>query len=574
MRDIGMARRRVHICDTSNGYSRPSRPSGSTRKRSSFIAKPTTCHRRTMQHTISTFRSRETSTGLIPRARVLYTLGTAFALPPQAQLLLETSIQLYKHAVSLTQSPLLVMDVGYNLAEALVSLADLLEDIQARDEAGVRALREEATIVLGRVLDGQEDYLTAMQEEQEQGDQQDIAVDPTDASAAPTAAADETVEAVEGGAEHDQPATTTEEEGMEVDEGSEEQEGPYETFLPTASTLVDTLLSLISLQLTLWSSVTPSQTPSEEAQVALRQMIDRVAPLVPASRQAEIDLAEIRILLTVDGLVWDMYHAEARPGAGAEKSLEGAVMALTSLFVSLDVQPPEDATVRADVLVTLAETHLAIVRRVTSVATQLPEGPSPVGQQGWWHTGTAVDTLQTALDLPRSAATPRGFQSSVLLQMSVASIERARLARINETAKRNAKQLVDNALTYSARAADALGWKGFISATPSIPAGVEVPYPSGWDNESLAQTILLTHLGALLLAVNGDLLLEGDRQPYEKRIDGVLGQLRRVGESEENAGRRIRLAEVERYIRDLEEEEPIGEDEKGWWAGVIWAFTD
>jgi hypothetical protein len=79
---------------------------------------------------------------IIFRARVLYTLGTSFLLPPAAVELLTESLNLHRLASTLTNSPLLQMDVGFNLAQTATSLADMLEELEGDSrKSDVRALR-------------------------------------------------------------------------------------------------------------------------------------------------------------------------------------------------------------------------------------------------------------------------------------------------------------------------------------------------------------------------------------------------------------------------------------------------
>lgn len=94
--------------------------------------------------------------------------------------------------------------------------------------------------------------------------------------------------------------------------------------------------------------------------------------LLPAGRQAELDLAEIKVLLTMDRIIWDMYKGEAKAGSGIEKSLDGAIAAIGTVLTSLDAVPAEDSTVRPEILTTLADTHVTIANRLIFLNTQLP----------------------------------------------------------------------------------------------------------------------------------------------------------------------------------------------------------
>jgi len=418
------------------------------------------------------------------------------------------------------------MDAAYNLAQAMTDLAEMLEDLEgdARAEE-IRRLREEARTVLEMVLQGQEEYLRLTTE----------AVD--------VEAAEEAVDEVEGGAEMDM-------DDPPGDEG--DATTTYETHLPTPSALLDTALALIDIHLSLWESTVPSRTPTNSEQSVVRSVLDRAAATTPPGRQAELDLAEIKVLLSMDGIVWDLFKSEARIGTGVEKSLEGAVAALEALLTSLDVYPPDEQTVRTDILTTLADTHSTIASRLLFLTPQLPPGPSPLAQQAWFHFSQAVTRLSTALDLPTSASTPRLFKTSVLLSLSKASLSRVKLAELNETAQRNASQLMENATTYSARASEALGRNA-----------TTLPYPAGWVAELIARNTALQQLRVCFYGSKPDLVADA-KERYASRAVGILERLKGVRDEE----RRVRSADVERWITEIQEEGGMEDEEREWWKEV------
>ncbi|RSH92205.1 hypothetical protein EHS25_008620 [Saitozyma podzolica] len=497
------------------------------------------------------------------QARVLYTLGTSFLLPPAAVELLTESLNLHRLASTLTNSPLLQMDVGFNLAQTATSLADMLEELEGDSrKSDVRALRVEARDVLDQVLQGQAAFLEKTREE---GDDETT---------------EEAAEAMGDGGEHAEEAVQQEavnaeddgsveedETGMEVDEDEDDNDGTYETHLPTPSTFIDTVLAIVDVHLSLWESVDPPALPDAEQQGAVRAALDQAASLVPPGRQAELDFTEIKVLLTMDSIVWDLYKAEARVGTGIEKSLDGATIALSSLLANLEAQPPDEPTVRADVLTTLAETHSTIAYRMMFLAPQLPPGPSPLGQQAWFHLSQAITHLSTALDIPTTAITPREFKPSVLLSLSKASLARARLSDISDAAKRNASQLCENATTYAGRAAEGLGW-GFIRLESAAVGRPAIPYQAGWDAELLAKQIALQQLRACLYAERTESVPE-EKEKYTKAREGLAQRLKSC-----EAARRVGAPDVQRLVDDVEDEEgQMGDLEKGWWREVAEEFA-
>jgi hypothetical protein len=436
------------------------------------------------------------------------------------------------------------MDVGFNLAQTASSLADMLEELDGEARrADVRALREEARDVLEQVLEGQAVFLESTSEDKD------------------VEAAEDAVEDVEG--EADQPAASTQAEADMAVDSDEEGGATYEIHLPTPSTLIDTVLALIDIHLSLWDSVDPPALPDEVKQGAVRSVLDRATAFVTPGRQAEMDLAEVKILLAMDGIVWDLYKSHAQAGSGIEKSLDGATMALGSLLANLDAQPPDEPTVRADVLTTLAETHTTVAHRLMLLAPQLPPGPSPLAQQAWYHLSQAITHLGKALDLSPTASTPRLFKPSLLLSMSKVSLARAKLSAVNDTAKRNVKQLVENAVSYAGRAADALGW-GFLRLGSQTIGSLVLPYPSGWDSELLAREVVLQQLRVCLYVGFGDMVPE-----LQKRFEEDLGNLLTAAAKVGDPNRKLGVKDVERWMGDLEDDGEIIEGERGFWMDVV-----
>lgn len=439
----------------------------------------------------------------------------------------------------MTEEPLLQLDAGFNLAQSCTTLADMKEELDQADVT-VRKLREEARDVLDRVSQGQEEYLIKAAEQQD--------------AEATEAAIDEGVGEGEAAAENE----------MDVD-GAEDEEATYETYLPTPASLIDTILALVDIHLSLWIFSDPLQPPEEPEQTAVRSILDRAAQWCPPGRQAELDLAEMKVLLTMDGIIWDLFKTHASPGSGSLQSLEGASAALSRLLDSLDVQVPDEPTVRAEILMTLAECHTKIANRSLFISVQLPPGPNPLAQQAWFHHSQAITFLTKALDLPSMADTPKEFKPSVLLDLSKASLSRARLAPVNETAQRNISQLVENAVTYAARAGEGLGLSWVRMETAVLPSTkADLPAPRGWDMEVLGREIILQQIRSCLFASEMDLTM-AVKGKLNQGMANLLILLKSIP-----GDRKVTKRDVERWVGDLEDEEvAIGETERGWWDKVV-----
>ncbi|EIW71251.1 hypothetical protein TREMEDRAFT_27538 [Tremella mesenterica DSM 1558] len=477
------------------------------------------------------------------QARVLYTLSTSFLLPPQNVELLSSAVDIYRHSMTLTTDPLLLLDAGYNLAETLSDLASIIEDLYPDRTAQVRAIREEACVILGNVFDGQERYLSSHLS--------------TTATHIEDQSENVPVEVNEPLPDGDIPMDIE-----QVEDSDKTNETPYETHLPTPSSLIDTLSNLISLHLTLWETSSHPHPPTEQEQLVLRQFLHRVTPYIPPSKQSQVDLLEIRIILTEDSLIWESFKSQATIGGGFEQSLQGALMALTSLLSSLNITPPEETSLRAEILLLLSDTHVTLSNRLIHLNKQLPPGPSPLGQQAWSQLSESITRLTQALNLPKTSETPRGYKGNILLELSKTSLERVKLKNVNETAKRNVNQLIENARTYGINAISSLNWKGVLE-----DGILTLAYPTGWDDEVLAREIVIHQIRVLLYASQSDLLELDNRGKYSSELEGVLKRLNKLEE-----GRKIGQRDLERFWDDLEDD--MTEEEKGWWASVVWGFTD
>lgn len=480
-----------------------------------------------------------------------YTLGTSFILPPEANERLTDSIKLYQMAISLTTSPLLQLDALFNLAQSYSSLADILEEITP-----VPSARLEARDALQKVLAGQVEYLERTAAE---------AALTSDGDAAGEAMEDMEGDAADPVTEATRAGGTEGDSAMEVDagddndnDGDESQEGTFETYLPTQSSVIDTVLALVDIHLSLWESKTPTSPPTAEEQMAVRQILDQAAAYVPPGRQAEVDLAEIKVLMAVDRIIWELFSSQAHAGAASERSLDGAIGALSALLANLDAVPPDEPIVRAEILTTLAETHMTVASRMMFLGDKhdTPQA-SPQSQQAWYHLGQAVTHLTTALDLPISPSTPKEFKPSVLLSLSSASLLRAKLYPYNDAAKRNLLQLIDNAATYARRAGDALGmpWMGIDG---DVPSSIVLPHMAGWDAELLGRNIYFQQIRNCIWASTDEGFPEGEGKRWEKGLRRLLAAAEAISDKARKPG----ADDVDRYATALSEEQS-----EGLWSG-------
>ncbi|KAL1411669.1 hypothetical protein Q8F55_002634 [Vanrija albida] len=498
-------------------------------------------------------------------ARVQYTLASQFYLPPSSLDIYGSAIALYRNAMDKAEDPNLKSDAAFNLSQALLSLAELTEEYEGPAAAGgVKELRDLAMTLLQTVFMTQSQYLEFAKEHPGE-----VPDGTGEEGEAPPADAEGDAEMKEG-EDEDEDATPS---------GSPPAEGVTAVTYPTPSAFVDTVMTFVDTQSTLWEAAEPVVMPTENAQEASKGVLGYAESLAPPGRQAELTLAEMKLLLTLDSINWELTRKDAKPGSGQEKGLEGAARALTALLANLDASPPDDPSVRADILSTLADTEMEAATRLIIQAKAGPAGPSPQAQSAWAHLTSATATFGKALDLP-SLGTQAEFRPHILMQLVRTSLNRARLAPINDTAQRNQGQLLDNCAAYAHKAAQALGWQypplpkreGWKTPVPA-PGKLEPPFPAGWDAELLARTLALLQLRVCYFVHSGQ-VLDGVEGAKEKYGDETAKPLVETLQSVPPGPRRIGPRDIERFVGDVEDEEgPLSEGESQWWAEIAAKFV-
>lgn len=472
-----------------------------------------------------------------------FVLATSFELPSWSIDLLKASISLYRVALSLTEDSLLILDASYNLAESLISLADQREDESstADAKAEVREYRQQAVEVLTSVWVGQKEYLEKLAAEEVD---EEMDVETAGEVEAPTA------------------SMAAETSGS----ASDEQEASYELYLPTASSLVDTALLLLSTHLTLWSTTEPTQLPSDEAQAIVRALLDETVKHCPPDRQIELDLQEIKVLLTVDEVVYDSVKdtpAAQVEGSGTERSLLGSVQAFAAVGAGLEVgteagtSAANETEIKADLFTSISEAYIAISQRLLRQSTS-PEYLS----QSWTYLSTAIHNLQAAQALRMPALTRREFEASTCILLSQTELDRARLNRKGagfEPAKSNWTTLLTNAEAYCSKALESLGgtWKSILTEQ------VEVPALAGWDQELLARTAILQLLRVCHYAIIG--AEPADQAQHKAKAEIVVENTGKLA----SASRALTRRDVERFVEDLVDDEGmLDQEEMAFWDGV------
>jgi hypothetical protein len=299
-------------------------------------------------------------------------------------------------------------------------------------------------------------------------------------------------------------------------------------------------------------------------------MLESVRSMAPEGRQAEIDLAEIKALLTYDSIGWELGRAEVQANTPVERP--PAIKALERLLESLDAQPAADSTVKSDILMTIANTQLEYAQRYVLLASKFAENAPAYGAGAWAQLSAAAGHLNAAAKLPRTAATPAEFLPNCYIELLKSTLMRARLATIHEPALRNAQALFDNCAAYGAKAAEALKWNyprlpsSKTGMTPLFSDSLSVPSPAGWDMEMLARDLALNLLRVCFFAKTETILTEtGTAAMYEMAAKSLVDSLKSIREDPRRLGPR----DIRRFVGDIEDSEgALSPEEVAWWKEV------
>lgn len=373
-------------------------------------------------------------------------------------------------------------------------------------------------------------------------------------------------------AEPTAPAPASTDEQMDVEGEGQTASGTRDlTHAPTPDALVDTVLLLVDIALTLWDTLTPPQPPTEGEQQSTREMLEMARGFAPAGRQAEIDLAESKVIITIDSIMWDMLREQIQgPDREVLTGTEMACKVMERILSSLDDEAPTDETIRTDILTTIANAEIAAAQRCVVLAKK--GNAAENGQTAWTQLSQAATHLNTAVKLPVTARTPREFRPNCYIELLRVTLERARLAPFNETSARNAQALLDNCSAYGVKAAEALDWNvprlpsSKLGMTPFMNDDLRPPYPSGWDMEMLARDLLLLQLRVCFYAMSGQILKEdGTKEIYEHSAEAIVKAIISVPVGP----RRLNPRDLERFVGDIEDAEgTITPEENEWWKQV------
>ncbi|CED83545.1 Tetratricopeptide-like helical [Phaffia rhodozyma] len=499
-------------------------------------------------------------------ARTLYTISQIFLLPPLSSNTLEMAINQYRLSQKLTESPILWIDATFNLAVALLSLADLVEDLQEADEqdAEVESLRREAAGWLTSVAEKQEGLLEEMERQNASVGEQESILD----------IGEEPEEDID---KHDH---SPDQDEVQAENGSGRA---WEETVTTPSLVLDTyilLLSTLSLLSKDFSASRPSPSALPEIPPIFQKfrVLDSLCARSGAPRTLDILVAEASAKLSVIRSAFE----DGRPGWMEECRM--VIATLKSSWESIkDIDAPGSSThntpridqeTRISVVCTLGDAYalLAQLQRLSALQILLQTQTAPMIEQVqeiWTTLSLSTQCSSTALSIltPSQQAFPstmpnRGESSSVLLALASLSLQRAVLADEpwrNASAIKNKAQLITNSITYSRRAAESsgTGWQTALAPWPSVMGWQSRPswVDGGWEAEQTAREAILSNI----------------RSQFYKAAPEALQEVEKTLLRVKN---RLQPTDVRRFVKELIEDHGIlrggsGGEEEQFWENVI-----
>ena len=482
--------------------------------------------------------------------------------------MLSQSIETYRQALALTSDTLLESDCAYNLAVGLIELADLAEDFQFPscstitpsspiflDEARVREIRLEARSLLENVVRVQDEYIAS------QGGAQAFESD---------------VLGDDIGTEGDEDMSAPPGDAEGTDEAS------YETHIPTPSTLIDALLSIVDVDISLLGALDPDVTPEVLSSVFVLETLSHAWQALSAARKIsvggatsvtpEVKESELVLVLVGLGLAIDLTTGNlVDPSLTAQA---GLVRQCCNKLISIQTSPVYP-TLEVETKLSFSDTLIELYKASARVNAQANPALS------WEDLGKSVAVARSALELPFSIVTNPLSRASLSLELSKVSMRRSGLDL--PAAAKNRMTLLKNAETYTNQCLVALGWGWMASeqsgmggagggGTLSIGLGSGaassgVPPTQGWDHERLARTASLTLLRALWMAAESPESTPTIKAEYQSKAEKVNDKIKSIGQRA--VDRKIGRTDIERFIEEVElEETELRDGETTFWKTV------
>jgi len=327
-----------------------------------------------------------------------------------------------------------------------------------------------------------------------------------------------------------------------------------EQHVPTVGSCIETTLLLVDAQTDFWAG--RGSYPTLEERQSMDQLFQDARPLAKEpSLQALMLLSEIDGAVVLEQLRWEE-QMDVKESTDALENLLSRLAYVPAVHngdepVKFEV---DKANASADLQALIA------MRKLRSGET----GHSVDFQEVWSHLSHAITVLNRAIQLPISPLTMPLAKSSMLCDLSAYSLGRACLADLGfRPAQRSWDQLIANAEVYANRALAEGGWGWLCSVavgTSSVGTAVSAtPSQGGYVKEDLMEKALWTLYRSLLLARSS--------QTTSVASDTKLSTLLAKTAQMSVRGRRIDSTRMERYLRELEREQgPLSVPERDQWA--------
>lgn len=453
------------------------------------------------------------------RARVLYILSTSFYLPPSAFKTLQTSIELYLSAISLSTDVYLVADARFNLARAILDLVEMAEDGDSEESIlgsqGASGWRTRAWELLLQVETVQESYLS---------NSENVVVE-------------------------DAMQAEEQKQTGEGDAGEASDDEAWERQMPTFASLVETLLLMIEVRTDFWLAA--DQTSAEEPALVASLLDKARAASARVDNPEQRTECEVRCKLG-EIASWRNFRSSDKIEVEAGGYIQ-QLKAATTAELEIDL--------RNQVTIAIMDLHADLARSVPDQAwQQLSQAIT---------TGTSYITASNSNSTPSiqvggAVLTPQAlFTATLYSSLSILSLRRGLLADQGvEAAARNLKALLVNAEAYANKALHSLGWSTFASDN-TVPRAL--PAPAGWDAEAVGKTAVF-NLARGLFYLSTTI---GTVVP-EEVVQAAKAKLAKLGQRIATSERSFNSVDVRRYVEDVETDEgSMREPEKAFWQTLL-----
>lgn len=415
-----------------------------------------------------------------------------------------------------------VPDASFNLAQALLDLAEMTEMFSGDDGAQMTSmtLRLEAVQLLDSVLRFERESLRSAADTQNHEPSDNVA------------------------------------QTRDIPDG-EDTDLVTEHHAPTKRSCLEAALLLADAQTDIWSD--QSMAPPAIQVKALADLFGEAKSLTAdTTEQTEVLLAEIDGELVLEALEWQVnpkVQQSVQKLSGLLETLESSTSHILSTL---------STKTQVDVGLSRADIHGLLAARL--MGSQIDHNNVA---SAWTHLSLAIGLLNPTLQLPISAIDMPLAKSSILLDLSSLSLRRAALSETGyETALKSRPQLLANAEVYANKSLAAGGWGWLCSETVDVgivgATSVTIPLAAGYIKEDLMERALATLIRSLLIRLHCDESVTKATQSKLTIISAKIAQMKAA------RGRALDPTRLAKYLEEIQRDQgQMWKDEPELWRSYI-----